>query len=91
VDEAQHMADVTLQNEPHRPQSGDVVICEVEESEEPNQSYWVRTQTRDSAATLCEGPDAWEKARAVADERAGENGAIWRLYKDGRLERVSGR
>ena len=83
------MADVTLPKEPHRPQAGDAVICDVEESDELNQSYWVRTQSRDSAATLIEGPDAWAKARAAADERVGEKGAIWRLYKDGRFERVS--
>ena len=83
------MADVAPQKGPHRPQPGDVVICDVEESEEPNQSYWVRTQSRDSAATLFEGPDALAKARAAADERINENGAVWRLYKDGRFERVS--
>jgi hypothetical protein len=88
MDEAPHMADVTLPNQRHRPQPGDVVICDVEESEEPNQSYWVRTQSRDSAASLFEGPDAWARARAAADERVGETGAIWRLYKDGRFERV---
>jgi hypothetical protein len=83
------MADVAPRKEPHRPQPGDVVICDVEESEELNQSYWVRTQSRDNAATLFDGPDAWAKARAAADERVGDKGTIWRFYKDGRFERVS--
>ena len=83
------MADITLQNEHHRPQPGDVVIWDVEESEHLNPSYWVRTQSRDSAARLFEGPDAWAKARAAAEERAGREGAIWRRYRDGHFERVS--
>ena len=82
------MADITLQNEHHRPQPGDVVIWDVEESGHLNPSYWVRTQSRDSAARLFEGPDAWAKAWSAAEERAGLEGGIWRRYTDGHFERV---
>lgn len=82
------MADVNQQNEPHRPQPGDIVICAVEESEPLNPSYWVRTQSRNSAASLFEGPDAWTQAQAAAEERAGPEGAIWRLHTTGEFENV---
>jgi hypothetical protein len=83
------MSDTPPQNEHDRPQSGDVVISDVEESEQLNQSYWVRTQSRDSAASLFEGPDAWAKARAAAEERAGQDSAVWRHHRDGHFERLS--
>ena len=75
--------------EHHRPKTGDVVIWDVEP--EPTSSrYWVRLQGRGSATHLFEGPDAWARARAAAEDLAGPEGTIWQRHKDGRFERLSG-
>jgi hypothetical protein len=74
-----------MQKEHLRPKSGDVVIWDMEQ---PNQTYWVRTQSRGSDTQLFEGPDAWAQALSAAEERAGPEGVIWKRYKDGHFEKV---
>lgn len=71
-----------------RPNAGDVVIWDVE-PEHTFPVYWVRMQGRGSATQLFEGPDAWARARAAADERAGPEGIIWKRHKDGHFEKLT--
>ena len=73
--------------EPHRPQSGDVVIWDVE-PETTSSTYWVRVQGRGNATPLFEGPDAWASALSAAEELAGTDGIVWRRHKDGHFERI---
>jgi hypothetical protein len=70
-----------------RPKNGAVVIWDVD-SEATTARYWVRTQARGSATQLFEGPDAWARAFASAEERAGSDGIIWKRHKDGHFERL---
>ena len=71
----------------HRPNSGDVVIWDMEPAQ-LNPNYWVRIHGRGSDTRLFEGPDAWVQARASAEERAGPEGLIWKRHKDGHFERI---
>ena len=70
-----------------RPRTGDVVIWDVE-PDQTTSIYWVRTQGRGSATHLFEGPDAWSRARAAAEELAGAEGSIWQRHKDGHFEKL---
>lgn len=82
------MADVKDdQKDQRRPKSGDVVIWDLQ-PEHPIPRYWVRLQSRGSATELFEGPDAWARARASAEERAGPEGIIWKRDKAGRFEKL---
>jgi hypothetical protein len=71
-----------------RPKAGHVVIWDVE-PEQALPIYWVRTQGRGSATQLFEGPDAWARACAAAEERAGPMGIIWKRHKDGSFEKLT--
>ena len=73
---------------PDHPKAGDIVIWDVE-PERPNSIYWVRTQGRGSATQLFEGPDAWVRARSAAEERAGQEGVIWKRHSDGHFEKLT--
>jgi hypothetical protein len=69
------------------PQSGDVVILDLEPEGAPP-VFWVRTQARGSDTPVFEGDDAWVRARAAAEELAGSQRLIWVRHKDGRFERL---
>jgi hypothetical protein len=70
------------------PKAGDVVIWDLEPEDAATSVYWVRTHSRGSATQLFDGPDAWARARATAEERAGAGVTIWQRHKDGRFEKV---
>jgi hypothetical protein len=70
-----------------RPRTGEVVIWDVE-PEGTSSSYWVRVHGRGSNTPLFEGPDAWVRARAAAEQLAGPDGLVWQRHKDGHFERL---
>ena len=76
-----------MPNQP-RPVTGDIVIWDVEPEGTPS-TYWVRVHSRNSAAQLFEGPDAWGRACAAAEALASPDSAVWLRHKDGHLERLS--
>ena len=59
-----------MHNKPNQPQTGDVVIWDVE-PQRTSPIYSVRTQDPGSATQLFEGPGAWVQAWSAAEERAG--------------------
>ena len=72
-----------------RPSPGDVVIWDMETEHAQSPIYWVRTQARGSDTPLFEGPDAWARARAAAEGRAGPEGTIWKRHLDGHFEKLT--
>ena len=68
-----------------RPKTGDVIIWDMES----DAIWWVGTQDRNTAAHMFEGPGAWDRAFAAAQELAGADVPIWKRYKDGHFERLT--
>jgi hypothetical protein len=71
-----------------RPQTGDVVIWDVEQ-DETSPAYWVGIRDRNTAARLFEGPHAWTLAREAAEQLAGRDRAVWKRHKDGHFEKLT--
>jgi hypothetical protein len=71
-----------------RPNAGDVMICDVEPALANSRTYWVRSHARGSDTQLFEGPDAWARAYAAAQHRAGSEGIIWKRHNDGHYEKL---
>jgi len=69
------------------PASGDVVIWD--KSEPMSSIYWVGTQSRDSAAHLFAGPNAWAHARAAAEALAGSEGTVWKRHRAGSFQKLT--
>jgi hypothetical protein len=71
-----------------RPETGDVVIWDVETDPTEPAYFWVRVHGRGGVTRLFEGPDAWALSRSAAEELAGPEKIVWRRHKDGHFERL---